>query len=94
MSNHARNIVQLLLFRPEAVDENGDYDCIMDEDNMMQIVDDYLKANSVPMDSGNLIGSVKVRYKQIKNKVPDYKSFYMGWIEGRSDIIKMGENHE
>ena len=94
MVRHARRIVQLLMFRPEALDESGEYDPIKDEDQMIQIVEKYLKDNSSLMTSDELISGVRERYRQLRPKIADYKSFYMGWIEGRSAIIKMEDKNE
>lgn len=35
--------------------------------------------------SENLIGRVKDRFKELKGKEFDWRSFYHGWIEGRAD---------
>lgn len=96
MVRHARRIVQLLMFRPEALDEEGEYDSIKDEDQMIQIVENYLNANSADRSHGSyeLMAGVRERYKQLKGKVPDYKSFSMGWIEGRSHLIKLEDKNE
>ena len=42
--------------------------------------------------STNLIGNVKKRFEQLKHRGIDYRSFYLGWIEGRVDAIKQDKS--
>lgn len=46
-------------------------------------------------DSIKIIGSVKERFGDLVHKEWDWKSFYNGWLEGRSDmlaeILKIGK---
>lgn len=39
------------------------------------------------MNSKRLIGRVKDRFKELKHKRWDWRSFYNGWIEGRVDLL-------
>jgi hypothetical protein len=39
-------------------------------------------------DSERMIGRVKERFKELEEKEWDWRSFYNGWLEGRSDMLQ------
>ena len=39
-------------------------------------------------DSERMIGRVKDRFKELEKKEFEWRSFYNGWIEGRSDMLQ------
>jgi len=41
-----------------------------------------------PPSSKEIIGDVKERFKELEHKGLDWKSFYSGWIEGRTSILE------
>lgn len=45
---HAKGILDRLLARPEATDENGEYDPIKDEIKMIEIIERYIAKNIKP----------------------------------------------
>ena len=40
------------------------------------------------MNSQEIIGRVRDRFKELEHKEWDYRSFYNGWLEGRVDLLK------
>ncbi len=38
--------------------------------------------------SKEIIGEVEGRFEELKEKGLDWRSFYLGWIEGRANILK------
>ena len=44
--------------------------------------------NIIIGDSTHMIGKVRDRYKELERKEYDWKSFYNGWLEGRSDFFQ------
>lgn len=44
-------------------------------------------SSSNEWDSERVIGCVKERFKELEEKKWDWRSFYNGWLEGRSDML-------
>lgn len=62
-----------------------------------KIIQDYERAtfkknetadDALKYDGKKLIGRSKERYAELIHKGWDWSSFYNGWIEGRSDMLK------
>lgn len=50
--------------------------------------------NLLKYDSKQTIGTVKERFEELKYKGWDWRSFYNGWLEGRTELLneKLNDN--
>jgi hypothetical protein len=83
------NEEQINILLKEKADVQAEYDklnaYLESDEGKEQIMKDIQK-ETVGMSSTELIGDVKERFDELSENGYDWKSFYNGWIEGRTDL--------